>query len=312
MGTGIWGTTISQLLSEKLDKIFLWGRNEKIIEEINNYNKNTAYLNEFILNKNIVGTTDDDIFNDASLIFIVIPSQSIRAVINKIKDKITNNSKIIICSKGIENETHLLMSEVINQIVTNEVFFLSGPNFAKEIIRGLPSFANLAGMNVNLTEQISNIISTQNFKVKPISDICGAQISAALKNVFAILCGILNGKKLGLNCQAAIITSALHEIKLFCKIKDSQCENLLDFCGIGDLILTCYSENSRNMQFGKFIAEENNFEPKQLSEGLYTLKSAYELAQKNNVEAKITQAIYRIVYEKHNIDIELRNLFSKL
>lgn len=310
MGMGIWGTTISQLLSK--NSVFLWGRNNEITKEINSFNTNKKYLGDFTLSKNIIATTDDNIFYDANFIFIVIPSQTIGNVIHRLKAKINNQAKIIICSKGIEDETHLLMSEVISKILDNEILFLTGPNFAREIIRGLPSFANIAGKNPEAAQNAANIISTENFKVKVISDINGAQVSAALKNVYAILCGILSGKNLGLNCQAAVLTSALNEMKLFCELKNSSGENLLEFCGIGDLILTCCSENSRNVKFGRLIANGLDTNPKELAEGFYTLKSAYELARKHEINAKIVNSVYNIIYKRNNADTEIRLLLSNL
>lgn len=328
IGAGAWGTSIASLLAYKFPKleILLWARDATLVKEINFYSQNFKYLPDFLLCKNVRAVNDLNAARGTDLVFIVIPCQTVRSILEQLSAIISANAKIIICSKGIEDETSLLMNEIAAEVLPkNKSFFLSGPNFANEIMQGLPCAANIAGHNIKATQELAALIATDKFKVFPIIDLNGIQVMSALKNMIAIFTGLLSGKGFGLNAKATAITNSLLEIKEFCYIKGSQAECLLDFCGIGDLMLTCYGTNSRNTNFGINLAQ-SKFAKKPLCatdvspshssnkviEGKETIKSAYKLAEQYSLKAPITRSLYEIIYLNKDIDSTLEAFFNNL
>ncbi|AHX11174.1 NAD-dependent glycerol-3-phosphate dehydrogenase family protein [Neorickettsia helminthoeca str. Oregon] len=293
IGGGAWGTAIANLLASNSPKVHILSRNHKIIDSINNSHTNPVYFDGFQLNQGIIATNDPAILTQAESVFIAIPSQSTRAVLKEIKKNIKKDAQIILCNKGIEKGSMMLISEVVQDEIKNNIFFLSGPNFAHEVIAEKYSFANLASADSEKYKELSEAISTRTFFTKYIKDINGAQVIAAFKNAVAILCGLLVRLGSEFNTLAALVSIALTEVKGFVEVKNGDPNTITEFCGIGDLVLTCFSDKSRNFKFGYELIDgkENNT----LVEGRATLESLYELAKKHDINCILINTLHDII-----------------
>lgn len=245
----------------------------------------------------------EDITN-CDLIFLVIPAQAIRSFCQSIAGKIKQDAVIIICSKGIEEKTGYLMSEIVQKILpNNKVAILSGPNFANEIKQGLPAVSSIACSDIATATHLAKILSTDNFKLYPNQDIIGTQLYGALKNVLAIMCGIVVGFELGENAKAALITKGIKEIDQLIKSKNADHKTILEPAGVGDLFLTCNSTQSRNTSLGIKISQSGFFNEKlsdQHVEGVYTAK-----ALSKTTSLPIFDLICKIINEGLKIDKEM-------
>ncbi len=249
-----------------------------------------------------------DALNNTDVIFIAIPAQSIRDICQQIKKHIIgNNIPIVICSKGIEQGTLALMSDIVKEeLSTDNILILSGPNFASEIRNNLPSTSTLASENYTTAINIQSLISSDNFKIEVIDDLIGIQICSALKNVLAIACGIVEGNsKWGKNIYGSVVAKGIMEIDKLIGIMHGNRNTLFRYCGIGDLFLTCSSKESRNTLFGTKINENidiKEYIKHNTVEGYHTAKSVYELITKYNISLDLYNTIYHILYDNMSID----------
>lgn len=297
IGFGAWGKALAKLLDKKNNSLLIWSRN-KIDIDIN-----------------AKTTTDINALQTSDIIIIAVPAQSVRQVCKKIAI-ISKKIPIIIASKGIECATLCLLSEVIaEELMHDNVAIVSGPNFAHEIQANLPCSATLSCIDPKLFNALIKCFNQNSISLKQHNDIIGTQIYGALKNVIAIYCGIFYAKKLGNNATAALITAGLNEITTLSVAKGGKISTAFTLSGIGDLILTCSSLNSRNVSCGVKLVQgystEKLLTEKNTIEGLYTTKSAYQLAQKLKLKMPIVQSIYNIIYKKDcNIDNEIKKVLS--
>lgn len=294
IGGGAWGSAIANLLASNTCKVRILSRNPVVIESINKSHINTVYLPDFRLNHNISATSEASVLDDAELAFIAVPSQNMRETLRKVKQNIGADVQIILCSKGIEKESLLLMSEVAyEELPDNELFVLSGPNFAHEILAEKHSFSNLAGRNKDTYRKIAKALSTRTFSTRHILDINGTQVFSSFKNVMAIMYGLLTRLEVGFNTLSALVTFSLEEVRSFVEIKGGDPRTIIEFCGVGDLVLTCFSDKSRNFRYGYGLA--NNHKDDALVEGRSTLESLYALARRHNIDCILVNTLHAIV-----------------
>ncbi len=317
IGAGSWGTGLAIYLSQKY-KIYLWGRDKNQIEYMKTHRKNPKYLKEFKLNENIIPTSNlKDALDKAEIVINAIPTQQIRKFYIENKDFFKN--KIIInTSKGIENETLKLIDEIFFDIFnTNDNFVtLSGPTFAKEIAQGKPSAATVSSYNEELGKTCQKIINSEKFRIYFEPDVKGVLLGGALKNVIAIAAGIIEGLSLGLNSLAALITRALAEIRRLGTKLGANSLTFSGLSGLGDLVLTCYGNLSRNRKAGILLSKGYDLkrilkEIGEVAEGIYTSKSAYNLSKKLNVDMPITKEVYKIIYEGKSPIKALQDLMKR-
>ena len=312
VGGGVWGGALSKLLSN--NKISLFVRDPKVVKSINDYHFNSK-LKNVVFNSNVSAEINFNLISEMDYIFIALPSQNIREALNHINIK---NKEIIITSKGIEIESCLLLSDIINQKKENSnISILSGPCFSDEVAQNLPTAVTLASKNKQSFEKISLLIPNKNFRMYYSDDLVGCQIGGALKNIYAIAAGITMGLNLGENAKSAIITRSFVEICKFGKVFDAKQETMFGLSGLGDLILTCNSIKSRNTKFGNKIATTNisNFKEilksQDITEGYYTVKAVNKIAEEKNIDMPIMKSIYNILYNNFSIDNEIRRLLER-
>ena len=316
MGAGAWGTALAVLAARKND-VTLWSYEASHIEQLKQSNENSKYLPDHVLPEVINYTSDVGDLQHADMVFMVVPAQTLRQNLESIKDIISKKAILIICCKGIENGSMMLMSEVLKQVMpSNPCCILSGPNFAHEVAEGLPTATTLACEDDEIAQKVIAAISYEHFRVYYAEDIIAPQVAAAVKNVMAIGCGIAAGQGFGENAQAALITRGMHEISRLTHALEGEVTELLGLSGMGDLLLTCGSKSSRNYSFGLAIGQ--GAEVHQLLEdtigvveGYSTAKAIHDFSRKHKIEMPICEAVYKVLYSGYSVEKAVKSLLRR-
>ena len=319
IGSGSWGTALSIIAKRAGSDVVLATRNHNVIQSITERRVNDVYLPDIYLDPSIRITDKlSDACQGNDLLLIAVPSQVLRWVCIAISDTIAPHIPIIIASKGIERGSLMLMSEVSQDILPNNpVGILSGPNFADEAAKGLPTATTIASQNAALLDLAAYAIGGRFFRPYMTDDIISTQIGGAVKNVIAIACGIAIGKNLGENASAALVTRGFAEIARLAVAKGGRYETLMGLSGLGDLLLTCGSKKSRNMSFGIGIGEGKTKEDilggrgRVATEGVVAAESVSKLARKHSVSMPICDAVYRVLYENAAVDSVIYELLER-
>ena len=302
LGCGAYGSALAKVLCENKNEVVCWSRFEKEVKELNE-TRMAPKLPGIKLPLEIEFTSDlEKACDGASFILIAVPTAFAGDVLKRAR-KYIEDKPICIASKGIEQENHLFVSEIVENIVgTDNIAVFSGPSFAIDVANGSPVGLTLACQRKETTDMIVTAFSNRHFKLRVTGDIIGAEICGAIKNVIAIAAGILSGMKLPESTQAMFITESIHDMKELIKGLGADGDTILSFAGFGDLLLTCTSPKSRNYSFGYLIGsgaskeEINDYISKTTIEGLYTLKSIKGLIAGKNVEMPIINLIEEIIY----------------
>ncbi len=309
LGAGSWGTALALLLSRKGVPTVMWGRNTEFIKELKTRRENTRYLPNAPFPDTLELTSDlAEAVRGRDVLLIVIPSHGFRKTVRQIAELLDEDhlpGAVISATKGIENSTLCSMTEILEQemppALSDRFAVLSGPSFAREVADSLPTAVSLAATDTGICMKLQELFSTDNFRVYSNLDVVGVQLGGALKNVMAIASGISDGMKFGTNTRAALITRGLAEMtRLGLKIG----ANPLTFAGLaglGDLVLTCTGDLSRNRQVGLRLGAGESIDDilesmTMVAEGVKTSKSVHQLSQKYGVEMPITEQVYRVLY----------------
>lgn len=305
IGGGCYGTALAECFSRVSNEVLVVEKNPQIIDSVNRNHENSVSLPGISLGKNIVYTSNENELSDAEIIFLVVPTNFIKSACECVKNPTT---PVILCSKGFDLENERLLSDLVEDQLSNDIFVLSGPSFAAEIAKNLPATVNLAGKNFEKCVEISTKLSSKNFKLEPIEDIIGLQVAGALKNVLAIGCGVLHGKNLGQSAAARFMVEGIQEMIQIAASLGGRAETFLKIGALGDIILTCSSLQSRNMSFGKFLADGGSLKiwDGPLAEGIFAAKFIPNL----HCSAKIFQKIYQVIYGQIAVDEFLKSVFS--
>jgi glycerol-3-phosphate dehydrogenase (NAD(P)+) len=307
VGAGSWGTAIADLLATKGYKTDLWVYETEIVEQILKHRENKIFLPGFTLSKNISPTNSlEKVVRNKNLVVIVVPSHLVRSIAVQIKDFISEKTVIVSASKGIENKTHLTMSgvllETIPRLTDQSVAVLSGPTFAREVAAKVPTVVTVASRNIDAAGMVQQVFAAPHFRVYTNNDVIGVELGGSVKNVIAIAAGIVDGLNLGLNTRAALITRGMMEIRRLGVKLGAVPRTFTGLAGIGDLILTCTGDLSRNHTVGKKIGQglklsEILDQMRMVAEGVKTAKSVYNLSRKLGVEMPICHATYHVLYD---------------
>lgn len=317
IGAGAWGTALAQSLAGAGHAVTLYAREAEVVSAINERHENTVFLPDIPLNDSIAATNDLADAVAAELILLVVPSQFLRTTLDALKQaNVPGSTPLILCSKGVEKGSLKLMSEVLEETLSNPYGILSGPTFAHEVAKGMPTSVTLASSDAMLLKTARAIIATPSFKIKKSTDVIGAEIGGAMKNVIAIACGIVEGCELGLNAKAALITQGLKEMRRLNKALGGRNKTLMQLCGVGDLVLTCTSQNSRNMSLGYMLGQGRSFEEitagrTSVAEGFESSASVVALADKHDVQVPVCRAVHNILHGKRDIKQTIQELVEK-
>jgi glycerol-3-phosphate dehydrogenase (NAD(P)+) len=305
-GAGAWGTAIAIAASRTDSDVMIYAREKEVVDSINFDRENIVFLPNFKVEKNIHATSNLGDIMGAEIIFLVPPAQHVRSQCERFAAMGLNKDiPLVICSKGIENGTLLLMSEVLEETLINPYAIMSGPTFAHEVAADLKTHVSIAAKDKKTAEFVKKSIDSENFTSRINDDVVGSQIGGAIKNVIAIGCGMINALGFGENARAALITKGLQEIYELTAAKGGKFETVIRACGVGDLILTCSSRESRNYSFGRTLAIEAKDNPQDLLtkrktvvEGVYTAESLYQLSEKMKLSLPVCNTIYEIIQGK--------------
>ncbi len=321
IGGGSWGTAIANLLGYNGYNLHLWVYEKEVKENIEKKRINHFFLPDIKLSENIIPTNDlKEAVSGKDIIVMVVPSHLVREITKSLKPFLKEETTIVIASKGIENKTHLTMSGVMKDVIEDlkdeNVMVLSGPSFAKELALFLPTACTLAGVDEKKTKIVQKIFAAPFFRVYTNIDRIGVEVGGSFKNVIAIASGIVDGLKLGLNTRAALITRGLAEMKRIGLKLGGVPDTFSGLSGIGDLVLTCTGDLSRNHTVGKKIGEGEKLNEilekmNMVAEGVKTTKSAYNLSKKLDIEMPITDCMYSVLYEDYTPNEAVKKLMTR-
>jgi glycerol-3-phosphate dehydrogenase (NAD(P)+) len=307
VGAGSWGTALANLLALKGFMIDLWAFEKEVKDHIESLKMNSEFLPGVVLSDRIIPSNDiNGVVKGKDLVLVVVPSHVMRETAHHIREHISKETIIVSASKGIENKTHLTMSGVLREILyeTDEDSFvvLSGPSFAREVVNKVPTVVAVASKNSKVAGYVQHVFATPYFRVYTNNDMVGVEMGGAVKNVIAIAAGIIEGLGLGLNTRAALITRGLTEIRRLGLKLGANPRTFAGIAGVGDLVLTCTGNVSRNHTVGKKIGEGMKLndilsEMRMVAEGVKTAESVYNLSESLGVEMPICHEVYHILYD---------------
>tara|TARA_Y100000590_G_scaffold259101_1_gene290778 strand:- start:1013 stop:2020 length:1008 start_codon:yes stop_codon:yes gene_type:complete len=317
LGGGSWGTVLANLASSKTHNVTFWMRDSEVIEEVNKSKRNTKYLPELKLKGNIIATNDISLISNSEMIIFCIPSDSFREVSKLASEYIHESAQLITATKGVEIDKFTLMSQVLNEHMSNNpVGILSGPNLAQEIATKQLSGTVIASKDKKLQKNVIDIFGSDYFRVYENDDPYGVEMGGAIKNIYAIACGVADGLDSGENTVGMIMTRGLGEMSRLAVELGANPQTFLGLSGVGDLITTCASPLSRNHKFGKYIGE--GLSPQsatnkigQTVEGLKTLKVVKTLSDERKINMPIVDSLYKIIYKGENLDGSIQNILGE-
>ena len=321
VGAGSWGTALAKLLADKGFGLDLWVFEPEVKEQIEKTRENTVFLPHIKLPENIVPTNDLEIVvKEKDLVLVVVPSHFTRNVAGQMSRFIRPDTIVVTASKGIENKTHLTMTQIIEEQIDflprKNIAVLSGPSFAREVARQVPTVVAAAAINRSVAEYVQAIFSCPTFRVYINDDPIGTQIGGAMKNVVAIAAGICDGMKMGLNPRAALITRGLTEMNRLGTKLGADPLTLSGLAGVGDLLLTCTGELSRNYTVGRQIGQGKKLdeiisEMRMVAEGVKTTRSVYNLSKKLKVDLPICNEVYAVLFEGLSVEETVQRLINR-
>ncbi|MCK4501974.1 MAG: NAD(P)-dependent glycerol-3-phosphate dehydrogenase [Desulfuromonadales bacterium] len=326
IGAGSWGTTLANLLAEKGYPVTLWCYESDLAERMAATGINDLYLPDVNLSKNLqITSTLKAAVAEKQFLLFVTPSQNTRQVLKQALPDIAPSALVVSASKGIENDSLMLLSQVFEELLPksmqNQLGFLSGPSFAKEVSAGMPTAVVAAAPDCAVAAEIQNIFSTEKFRVYRHNDIIGVELGGAMKNVIALAAGVADGLGFGHNTRAALITRGLAEMTRLGLKLGAKGETFAGLAGMGDLVLTCTGDLSRNRSVGIELGKGRTLDEimsgmQMVAEGVKTTLSAYQLAAKLEVEVPIIEQMYLVLYQQKNprqavIDLMSRDLTSE-
>ncbi|MDD9908398.1 MAG: NAD(P)-dependent glycerol-3-phosphate dehydrogenase [Ahrensia sp.] len=296
LGGGAWGTALASVMAQDGDQVTLWARDEETVQSINAHHRNDRHLPGIALPLSIAATSAIEQALDAKIVLCVIPTQSLGAVLPEIARSLSSDATLILCSKGIDCQTGLLPHQLaVRHIESQRVAALSGPSFAHDVANGLPTAVSLAAHDLAAAQQLCAALARPGFRIYASDDLLGVELGGALKNVLALAVGIARGLKLGASAEAALIARGFAEMQRLAFALGARPETLAGLSGLGDLVLTCSSTQSRNFTYGVALGEGSDVTTLKLAEGVHTAAMALQLAQRSGVDTPIVETVCAVL-----------------
>jgi glycerol-3-phosphate dehydrogenase (NAD(P)+) len=313
LGGGAWGTALGSMAARNDNVVRLYARDAVTVDSINGIHRNEAYLPGIDLHPALTASTSArKVLAGSDLILCVIPAQALAGAMHELKNLIPAAAPLVICAKGIERKSGLLMSHLVAEILPDhDLGALSGPSFASDVARGLPTAVTVAAQSQALADRIALTLSGPTFRCYSTDDLTGVEIGGALKNVLAIAAGAAIGRGYGASAQAALVTRGFVELRRIGQALGARPETIMGLSGLGDLMLTCSTPQSRNYSYGLALGRGEDLTSRPLAEGVATAAIAAELAARNNVEAPIIAAVAQILDRHITIDEAMEALLSR-
>lgn len=319
IGAGSWGTALALLLARNGHQVLLWDHLPEAIEEMQQDGCNRRYLPDYSFPQNLIPSNDfAKIIQSAELILLTVPSHAFKVVLKQARDITPSLPPIVWGCKGLDPDSQQLL-HVVAQEILGKVFpmaVLSGPSFAKEVAMGLPTAVCIASKTPSFAQELSRIFSNSFFRIYTTTDMIGVQLGGAIKNIIAIATGISDGMGFGANARSALMTRGLAEMMRLGLALGGKQETFMGLTGLGDLILTCTDDQSRNRRFGLAIGKGSSSEAAiekigQVVEGAKAAKQVYSLAQKYHIEMPIVEQVYNVLYQNISPKEAVNVLFAR-
>lgn len=317
IGGGAWGTALATVVARAGGSALIWAREPEVVDAINMRQENTVFLPGISLADEIAATGDLTEMSGVDAVLMVTPAQALRTIAAELAPHLPAHCPIALCSKGIEASSRKLMSQVLEDVIPGaNAIVLSGPSFAADVASGLPTAVTLAGADAAAVADLAGALNNAAFRPYTSDDIIGAQIGGALKNVLAIACGIVEGRRLGASAKAALITRGFAEMVRFGIPQGAQHNTMNGLSGLGDLVLTCSSPQSRNMSLGMAVGQGRPLadilgERHSVSEGVYSAAVITQMAADLDVVMPIVEAVDQILNHTASVDETIENLLSR-
>ena len=317
IGGGAWGTGLAQTLRRTGRDVLIWAREPAVAQEINAKHSNSVFLPGVPLDPAVRAT---DTLTDAAscdVLLMVAPAQHVRAVSEGLKSDLRSGQPIVLCAKGIEQRSGKLMGDVIAEVLPEATqAVLSGPSFAAEVARGLPAALTIACADEQLGRLLAERLSNRQFRLYWTSDLVGVELGGSLKNVLAIAAGIVDGQGLGASAHAALVTRGFAELRRFGEALGARPETLIGLSGLGDLILTCGSVQSRNMSLGRALGQGQSLDDvlggrTAVTEGVYTAAAVQGIAAEKGIDMPICSAVCDILDGRASVPDAIAHLMQR-
>ncbi len=324
IGAGSWGTALALVLAENQNNVFLWGHNRRTVRKLQEDRQNKKYLPGIQFPDNLKITDDLELcVGQSAIILMVVPSHGLRDVFNKLAAMLPDKAYIISAVKGIENSSLETMTMIMEGVLQQrypekdcEIGVLSGPSFAKEVAQRVPTAVTLGFKNLATAKKLQKVFGNSFFRVYAGCDITGLEISASYKNIIAIAAGVCDGLGYGLNTRAALITRGLTEMTRLGTALGADISTFSGLSGLGDLLLTCTGDLSRNRTVGLKLGQGKKLEEivkemKMVAEGIKTTRSIFEIRKKYTVETPILDEVYKIIYQGKKCSLAVSDLLAR-
>ncbi len=306
LGAGSWGTALAIQLARCGKPVKLWGHDARQIQTMQEQRENSPYLAGIRFPANLHPEPElAHVVTQAESLLIAVPSHAFRETLSAITSFLSSSTRIAWATKGLEPGTHKLLSEVAEEVVGSQrpLAVISGPTFAKEVAKGLPTAVTIAANDASFSAELARHLHSGRFRPYTCTDMVGVSVGGAVKNVLAIAAGIADGLGFGANTRAALITRGLAEMMRLNKMLGGQQTTLMGLAGLGDLVLTCTDDQSRNRRFGLHLGRGSSLEQaraavNQTIEGIQTAREVHELSLQQDVEMPITEQVYRVLHQK--------------
>lgn len=319
LGAGSWGTALAMLLARNDQTVNLWSHNAAHASLMQESRENNRYLPGLTFPEKLNVSADLEVtLKDVTDILIVVPSHAFRDTLKTIKSFISASNRIAWATKGLETDSNKLLHQVAREELGDKISLavISGPTFAKEVAQGLPGAVTIASDDQNLALDWAKLLHNDHFRAYTSDDVVGVELGGACKNVIAIAAGIADGMGFGANARAALIARALAEITRLGVSLGANAETFTGLTGLGDLVLTCTDDQSRNRRTGIALGEGKNLdsvikEIGQVVEGVATAKEVVALAKKQNIDMPITEQVYNVLYNQYSPENAVNALFNR-
>lgn len=301
IGSGAWGTALAQVAARAGHPVMLWARHQDVADRINSTRQNAARLPGITLEASIIATASPADLAASDLVLIASPAQALRSVMSTFGPHLAPDIPAVITAKGIEQTSSQVLTDVLAQVCPRlEPMVLSGPSFASDVAHGLPTAVTLAARTLDIAKPVAEALNTPTFRPYISDDLIGVQVGGAVKNVLAIACGVITGHGLGESARAALIARAFAELSRFGAALGARRETLAGLSGLGDLVLTCSSSQSRNFRLGLALGQERDTSEARagasgISEGAFTAAAVIKIAADKGIEVPISSAVFDIL-----------------
>jgi glycerol-3-phosphate dehydrogenase (NAD(P)+) len=317
IGGGAWGTALAQTARAGGNDVLIWAREAEVVADINGQHRNNLFLPGVELDPGLVATAELAEMADCEALLMVSPAQHVRSTALALSGRIKPGTTVVICAKGLEQSTGKLLGTVLAEALPEaQAAVLSGPSFAADVARGLPTAVTLAVEDAERGRLLAERLAGRHFRIYWSSDLVGTQLGGAVKNVLAIAAGIVDGRGLGASAHAALVTRGFAELRRFAEALGARTDTLMGLSGLGDLLLTCGSAQSRNMSLGRALGQGKSLAEalggkRSVAEGVYTAAAVVRRARELGVEMPISEAVHGIVDGHITVDAAIEALLSR-